>query len=323
MSRFPEHHVFQTPAWLAFVAEAQGGTPVLATLTDGREPVGYFAGVTVRRYGARILGSPFPGWETDYMGFQLCEGVSRREAAKALIEYAFDELHCLHLEFRDRTFQAADVTGLGFDVRTRGGFEVDLTAPEPDILARMEQRCRWAIGKAARMGVTIEEARDETFVDDYYTQLQDVFAKQRLVPPYGVERGRTLVRLLLPTGMLLLLRARDAECRCVATGIFLGANSRMFFWGGASWRKHQIVRPNEPLMWQAMRYWRTRGVQLCDLGGGGEYKRKFGPSEIAVPHFMKSRVPLVRQARDAARRLFSLKQSVVGRMKAWSGSHQP
>ncbi len=313
---FPEHHVFQTPAWLAFVAETQRGTPVLATLVDRGELVGYFAGLVIRRYGARILGSPFPGWETDYMGFHLCNGVSRRSAAQALIEYAFDRLHCVHLEFRDRTFQPADAEELGFDVRTTGGYEVDLTPPEAEILARMEQRCRWAIGKAVRMGVTIEEAHDEGFADDYYAQLQDVFAKQRLVPPYGVERVRSLVRRLLPTGMLLLLRARDAEGRCVATGIFLGANSRMFFWGGASWRKYQIVRPNELIMWHAMRYWKARGVRFCDLGGGGDYKRKYGPYEIRVPRFVKSRVPLLPQARDAARRLFGLKQWVLGRVNA-------
>jgi len=320
VSRFPEHHVYHMPAWLAFVAETQDGSPVLATLTEGREAVGCFAGLVVRRFGAKILGSPFPGWGTDYMGFQLCEGVSRKQAAQALIEYAFEELNCLHLEFRDRNFGPADVAGLGFDVRSGGGLEVDLTPPEPQILARMEQRSRWAIGKAARMGVTIEEAQDEGFVDDYYAQLQDVFAKQQLVPPYRVERVRTLVRRLLPTGMLLLLRARDADGRCVATGIFLGANSRMFFWGGASWRKYQIVRPNEPIMWHAMRYWKNRGIRVCDLGGGGEYKRKFGPYDIQVPHFVKSRLPLVPHVRDAARTLFKLKQWAVGRMSAWTHS---
>src|SRR2546425_2416101 len=130
ISAFPEHNVFQTPAWLAFVAETQGGTPVLATITDGREPVGYFAGLVVRRFGIRILGSPFPGWTTCYMGFQLCDGVSRRQAAKALIEYTFDELRCLHLEFRDRNFGPTDVEGLGFDVQTKEGYEVDLTPSE-------------------------------------------------------------------------------------------------------------------------------------------------------------------------------------------------
>jgi hypothetical protein len=284
--------------------------------------VGYFAGLLIRRFGARILGSPFPGWGTEYMGFQLCDGVSRRQAAKALIEYAFDQLHCLHLEFRDRSFGAADVEGLGFDVRTAVGYEVDLTPPESEILARMEQRSRWAIGKAGRMGVTIEEAQDDAFAEDYHAQLQDVFAKQRLVPTYGADRVRALMRLLLPTGMLLLLRARDAQGRCVATGIFPGANSRMFFWGGASWRQHQILRPNELIMWHAMRHWKRRGMKTCDLGGGGDYKRKFGPYEIRVPHFAKSRLPLVPQARDVARRLFGLKQRVFGRVSAWTRSPQ-
>jgi CelD/BcsL family acetyltransferase involved in cellulose biosynthesis len=320
MSEFPEHLVFQTPAWLAFVAETQGAAPVLATLRDGREPVGYFAGLLIRRFGAKILGSPFPGWATDYMGFQLGQGVSRNDAAKALIEYGFHHLHCVHLEFRDRTFGAADVDGLGFGVRITRGYEVDLAPPESEILAHMQQRSRWAIRKAVRMGVTIEEVHDESFVDDYYAQLQDVFARQGLVPTYSAERVRKLVQRLLPTGMLLLLRARDPEGRCIATGIFLGANSRMFFWGGASWRDHRTLTPNELIMWHAMRYWKDRGALVCDLGGGGEYKRKYGPSEIHVPHFAKSRLPLVPQARDAARKVFSLKQRVLGRISAWGGS---
>jgi hypothetical protein len=318
MSAFPEHVVFQTPAWLAFVAETQGGRPVLATLIDGREAVGYFAGVLTRRCGAKILGSPFPGWSTEYMGFQLCDGVSRREAARALTEYAFNQLHCLHLEFRDRTFGPADVEGLGFSVRMSRGYEVDLTPPESEILARMQSRSRWAIRKAVRMGVTIEEARDESFAGDYYAQLQEVFARQGLVPTYSAERVRKLIQALLPTGMLLLLRARDADGRCIATGIFLGATSRMFFWGGASWRQHRGLTPNELIMWHAIRYWKLRGTRSCDLGGGGEYKQKYGPYEIHIPHFVKSRLPLVPQAREAARRVFGLKQRVLGRISAWA-----
>jgi hypothetical protein len=307
---------------LAFVAETQGATPVLATLTEGHDPVGYFAGLTIRRFGAKILGSPFPGWGTEYMGFHLRDGVSRREAAKALIEYAFDQLRCLHLEFRDRTFCPADVEGLGFDVRIARGYEIDLRPPEPEILAGMTRACRKSMRKAVRVGVTVEEAQDEGFAEDYYAQLQDVFAKQRLVPTYGEERVRRLIRALLPTGVLLLLRARDTQGRCLATAISLGANARMFGWGGASWRQYHELQPNEVLMWHALRYWKCRGMQFCDLSGGGEYKRKFGAYEICIPHFVKSRLPLVSRARDAARSLVRLKQLVAGRMSAWTPSLQ-
>ena len=55
-----------------------------------------------RRLGIRILGSPLPGWTTSYMGFNLAEGVSRREAVRALLAYAHDSLGCAHVEVRDR-----------------------------------------------------------------------------------------------------------------------------------------------------------------------------------------------------------------------------
>ena len=72
------------------------------------------------------------------------------------------------------------------------------------------------------MGVVVEEARDDAFADDYYAQLVEVFANQGLTPTYNVARVRLLIKHLLPTGCLLLLRARDPERRCIATGIFLG-----------------------------------------------------------------------------------------------------
>ena len=80
----------------------------------------------------------------------------------------------------------------------------------------------------------VEEAQDLAFADDYYAQLKDVFAKQSLVPTYEVERVRELIKNLLPTGMLLLLRARDQEGNCIATGIFPAMNKTMYFRGGAS-----------------------------------------------------------------------------------------
>src|SRR5205085_2043438 len=146
------------------------------------------------------------------------------------------------------------------------------------------------IRKAERVGVTIEEADDLEFADEYYAQLRDVFAKQSLVPTYGKERVTELIRRLHPTGRLLLLRARSRDGECIATGIFPGMNGSAYFWGGASWREYQILRPNEALMWHAIRHWQARGAVRFDLGGGAEYKRKYGGAEIVVPEFRFSRL---------------------------------
>ena len=71
MSTYPDANVFQTPEWVSFVAETQKAEPVLAVLKEGNETLGYFTGLIIRKFGLKILGSPFRGWSTPYMGFNL------------------------------------------------------------------------------------------------------------------------------------------------------------------------------------------------------------------------------------------------------------
>src|SRR6202023_4090581 len=97
-------------------------------------------------------------------------------------------------------------------------------------------------------------------------QLQDVFAKQSLVPTYSVERVRALVRNVEPGGNVLLIRARDPEGKCIATGIYPGFNQIAEFWGNASFRAYQSLRPNEHSPWNAPRSWKTRGPTLSTCG---------------------------------------------------------
>jgi hypothetical protein len=104
--------IYQTPAWLAFLSRTQNGELVVGALREGRETIGYFAGLIVRKLGLRILGSPFPGWSTDYMGFALSAGADRRRALQALIDFAFQQIGCVHVEITDRHIPEEDFCGL-------------------------------------------------------------------------------------------------------------------------------------------------------------------------------------------------------------------
>lgn len=302
LDRYGDRVVFQTREWLEFVARSQRAEPVVAELLDGGERVGSFTGLVVRRYGLRILGSPFPGWTTGSMGFNLVDGVSRRAATEALVGFAFGPLRCVHLELKDRRLGADDLAGLGFRQDPTVTFEVDLAASEDEIFGRMSSACRRAVRKGAREGVIVEEAGGDGFAEEYWAQLEDVFAKQGLHPAYDVDRVRELIRCLHPTGRLLLLRAVAPGGERIATGIFPAMNGTAYFWGGASWREHQILRPNEAIFWHAMRYWRARGMTALDMGGGGDYKRRYGPTEYSVPFFRRSRIGALGFMRDIAAR---------------------
>lgn len=316
LNTFPDREVFQTSAWLRFLAESQGGDLVFAVLKDGNDTVGYFAGMIVRKFGLKILGSPFIGWTTERMGIRLRLGVPRRAAVEALLRYAFQTLKCVHVELSDPNISPDDVHGLGFETRIGAGFVVDLTPDEDQILRNMSAKsARYSIRKAANLGVVVEEAQDEEFADDYLAQMQEVFVNQGLVPTYGKERILLLIRHLLPTGNLLLLRARAPDGRCIATGLFLGFNQRAYFWGNASWSKDRHFCPNEPLHWYAMRYWKKRGMVCYDLCGAGDYKRKYGCHPFENYFLSKSNRPWIALARKLALQSYRFKQQFVGRWK--------
>lgn len=311
---------FQTRAWLEFLAEVQDAEPVIAVLKDHTHELGLFIGLIVHRWGFRFLGSPLPGWTTPYMGFDLRPGVSRRLAATALVDFAFRDLRCVHLELRDRWLTEDDVQGLGFGRRRDVGyddrtFEIDLRQSEEELFGRMESACRRCIRQADKRGLLIEEAADLAFADEFYAQLTEVFLRQGLVPSYRVERVRALIRHLQPSGQLLLLRARDADGRCIATGIYPAFGATALFWGGASLRAFQSNRPNEALHWYAMRYWKQRGVTRYDLGGFMDYKRKYGGDEVVIPGFRRSRSSVISALRTLAPRGMRTKQLVVGRFR--------
>ncbi|MDB6123750.1 MAG: uncharacterized protein JWQ71_2743 [Pedosphaera sp.] len=303
LATFQDRNVFQTSAWLSFLVASQNGEPVLAALKEGESTLGYFAGMLVRKFKLKILGSPFRGWSSPYMGFNLSDSVSRRIAAEALPHFAFSTLGCMHLEVVDMGMKSEDLQGIGSNPVLNHTIEIDLTQTEDKLFENMSKTCRWSIRKAEKNGIVIEEAQDMGFADDYSNQLEDVFAKQGRVPHFGLERVRALIQHVHPTGTLLLLRARDLEGRCIATGIFPGMNHHAFFWGGASWREHQKLLPNELLQWHAMKYWKNRGIKSYNMVGTMEFKQKFGGVQTSVPLFSKSRYRVISQLRSSAPRI--------------------
>jgi hypothetical protein len=299
-------NVFQTREWLEFVERTQGAEPVVAHLERDGEIVGAFTGLIVKRMGVRILGSPFQGWMTGPMGFSLDRGVARAEAVQELVRFAFRELGCLHVELMDRHTGFEELSGLRARLVQFPTYEMDLTQDEEAIFGAMSSACRRAVRKGVKEGVRVEEAHGIEFADEYYDQLLAVFERQGhgRKPPYSRERVREMIRCVEPSGNLLMLRAVAPEGEHIATAIFPARPDFAYFWGGASWPSHLGLRPNEAIFWHAIRHFRERGVRMLDLGGGGDYKRKYGAPEKLIPFVRKSRVPGMVALRDLAAKVY-------------------
>ena len=312
---YPDRTLAQTLPWLNFIKATQAAEPVVAVIKAKGIVQGYFTGLIVKKYGFRILGSPFQGWTTLYMGFNLLPGTDRHRVLQSLSSFVFNELGCHYLEIADRNISEKDVSGLSFDRDIFYSFEIDLTREEDELYKALSKSCRWSIKKAIKCNIEIEEANDLSFAEDYYAQLQDVFAKQSLVPKYDLNRVQELIRQVHSSGNLLLLRARNEEGVCIATGLFPAFNDTAYFWGGASWRKYQKLQPNELIMWHAMRYWKARGIKKFDMGGGGDYKRKYGVYLIQVLRLKKAKYACLIVLRDLAYKVWRIQLNYWGWLK--------
>jgi hypothetical protein len=314
LEAYPDRIVYQTLPWIKFVAFTQYAEPVIAVLSRHNETLGYFTGLIVKKFGFKILGSPFPGWSTPYMGFNLRPGVTRAVAVEALVDFAFNELKCHHIELMDRHMIPGDYSHLGFETSMFDSFELDLSLTKDELWRNMRQDCRESIRKAERSGVIVEEAHDLEFADDYYEQLKHVFAVKNSVPPFGVDRVRQLIEFMEPTGNLLMLRARNKEGICIATSIRPAINKIVFAWGSASWRHFSQVKPNELLQWYAIKYWKARGMRTFDLVGRGDYKLKYGSRPIVVPWVRKSKTQGIAFLRFCAEETFRTGQHAFGKL---------
>ena len=310
MDKYKDRVFSQRLPWLQFIAETQGGEIVIAHLSDEGKTVGYFTGILVKKFGFKIMGSPFPGWTTPYLGFNLLPDISRKKAVAVLISFIFKELGCIHLELADPYLCLDDVQELGFKSKITQTYVSDLTLTEETLFGKMQSACRRCIRKAEKNGIFIEEASPAGFSEEYFTHLTDVFAKQNLKPTYGQERIEKLLKHLYPTGDLLLLRARDVDGRSIATGIYPGFNKMSYFFGNASLRKYQQARPNEAMHWYAMRYWKNRGVENHYWGGGGAYKEKYGGAQISTMSFSLSKYRIILAARLVAEKIYYYQRTV-------------
>ncbi|NQV51345.1 MAG: GNAT family N-acetyltransferase [Candidatus Marinimicrobia bacterium] len=278
---YSEKSIFTTPAWIQFVADDSNATPHVIQIDHGGRVLGYFSGLIVSKFGVKIFGSPFRGWSTCFMGFDVADEGHILQIIPAIIPYIYKTTRVKYIEIVDRSLQVADADSIPYTTSIVDTLELSVDAKsDDDLLSGFKSDCRNFINQFGKRGATLEEATpDDAFAVEYYDQLTDVFAKQGMVPTYSLEKVKTLLRNFSASDNMLCLRVRNPKGESIATSIFLGFNKKFFFWGGASYRGSQFYRPNESMIWYAIRYWRARGFKVFDMVGVRDYKLKFG-SEV-------------------------------------------
>lgn len=276
-------NIFQSRPWLDFLTKRQSLEPVVARIRENGELRGFFTGLVAEKFGLRILGSPFRGWTTYFMGFNLKPGVPRRAILEEFPHFAFHELGCQYLELIDPLLTEADCCGLKYRLEPLPWYALDLSPPEETLFANMKHACRTNIRKACKNELVIEQTCEPKFAEEYYAQYVEVMQRHALQPAFCLATVQLMLKHLLSTDNLLLLCARLPNGQCIATGLFLAFQRTAIFWGAASRNDYQHLRPNESLAWQGVKLLKARGVEILHFGGyAGQYKEKFGCRDARI-----------------------------------------
>lgn len=277
-NNFRDKPVFTTIPWINFIANDSKAVPIFIRITNSAGNfIGYFSALTIRKFGVKIVGSPFRGWSTCYMGIDTEYKELKLAIYSELIPFMFKQLKCQYIEINDRDISVEMAENVGITAFPLDTLELDINKDDDGLFKQMKTDCRNFIRQFERRGARLEIAKpDDEFAELYYKQLEDVFAKQSLVPTYSLEKVKVLMRSMSNSDELLCLKVISPDERCIATSIFLGYGNKFYFWGGASYRPDQHYRPNEYMIWTAIKYWRDKGCTNFDMVGSRDYKRKFG-----------------------------------------------
>ena len=312
---FQNKKLFTTIDWIDFVQEDSKATPVFLRIRDENRLVGYFTCAIVTKFGVRIAGSPFSGWSTCYMGFDVVPGINKLDLIPCVKEYLFKKKKVLLIEFTDRDIILEDARDAGYDASISNTLELQIDRSDEELFKVFKPDCRNFIRQFERRGAILEHViPNDSFAEEYYRQLEDVFAKQGLVPTYSLAKVKCLLNHLTDGENVLCQQVRDPKGNIIATSIFLAYNEIFYFWGGASYRSGQCYRPNEYMLWNAIKYWRDKGYKCFDMVGVRDYKRKFGSCEVEYARILIARYPLIIALRNMAERAYFKSLKIKGKI---------
>lgn len=171
------------------------------------------------------------------------------------------------------------------ELESGGTYLIDLSKSENELFASLQARCRNAVRKGEKTGLSFYEVSNRKDFDKWWevygnTVKQKRFGKQNKNLIFGLFNSKI--------GRLFVVSIENR----ITAGAFLLIDKCPVYYLGAMDREFSKLSPNNFLHWQVMLLLKSEGYGYYDLGGVSPQGRAHGPSyfkESFGGEFIKSR----------------------------------
>lgn len=324
VSRFDNHRVVHKQAWIRSLESSGFGRPLYLIFAKGGEPVGCLPGLLVRYGVLNVFGSPLPGWQTVSMGPAFDPGrLTTGEMLSALLPFLENRHHVHHIEMSTSHLEADVMRAHLFRGEPVGTFRAPLFPEERDRSLRgLKESARRNVKRGVKLGLVTRFVDDESFVDEHFAQLKEVYIRGGYMIPFGRERVLACFRHLRDSGNLVAVSVQlPNDGACIATGMFTVEGKELLLWTWAHRGAYRWYRATELMTWTVMQRAMDAGCNTFDLMGRGDFKAKFGALPEATKYrWVRSRYRWLTHARDAAEKMFRWQQAVRGRIARYGAN---
>lgn len=318
--RFPNHRVVHTLAWIRSLEASGFGRAGFVIFEKAGEIVGCMPGLVSEVGPLRLFGSPPPASQSVSMGPVFDQArITPAELMDRVIPFLEMHLGVHHIEIMSPDLDPGTMLGLGFRGEPWPTYRVPLfPGDETRTLKNLKDSARRNITRAIKQGLEVRFETDESFVDEHYRQIREVYVRGGHAVNFTRQRVLEYFRRMRDAGNLLAVSVYLPNRVNIATAMFTVEGSELLLWTWAHRIRYRWHRPTELMTWTVMQRAMRAGCVSFDLMGLGDFKTKFGAElDSRKYRWVRSRYRWLAGMRDLAAKGLRLQQTLRGRVARW------
>jgi hypothetical protein len=258
LDSFSDATAFHTSGWARVLSRSYAHRPFYLKFVRAREVAALVPLMEVKSplTGSRALCLPF----SDFCGPLMSDSNLASAIAGKLVDL-MSERRWKHVELRGGESALFPNACHG---STFYGHTLPLAQGASELWDQLGSPVRRAIRKAAHSGVSVEVTTTREAIYEFY-RLHGQTRRRHGLPPQPVRFFLNIFEEMINAGRGFLILAR-ARSRVVAAAMFFEFKDTAIYKFGASDSGFQDLRPNNLVMWEAIRCLAQRGCRLLHLG---------------------------------------------------------